>query len=453
VSNSVSSTGSVAERGESIRQEPGEAGEAGLAALPSPPRESNGKGIDLRAFVGHRLWLAANTSLEEAQQFFTSTELEFVAVLEGGRVLGLCARRQIGIALGSRFGFSLFSRNPVREYLLPRALVVRITDPIEQVLKQVSMRPGEDFYDDVLLVNEPEAFLGSIFVRDLVRVQHGLLLENIEQLERRRVEIERQNRQMEQELIMASRVQRAMLPQVYPKFSPPTGTGRLRFEHRYLPAGKVSGDFFHVRRISDQIAGVFICDVMGHGVRSAMITATMRALVEELPAEASQPGAALERLNHDLHVILSQNDETMYASAVYLTIDAASRQVRWATAGHPCPLHLRRKDGTVELMKSPAGKRGRVLGLFDDGAYETCEGTLPTGDVLLLYTDGIFEIFNGDREFGMDGFTTALREHLALPTPQWLDRILEAARAFGSEDSFEDDVCLLAIEMSDVPDE
>jgi serine phosphatase RsbU (regulator of sigma subunit) len=413
-------------------------------------RERIDEGIDLRAFVGHELWLAAGTSLEEAQRFFTSNELEFVAVLEGERVLGLCARRQIGIVLGSRFGFSLFSRNPVRDYLLPRALVVRITDPIEQVLKQVSLRSGEDFYDDVLLVNESEAFLGSIFVRDLVRVQHGLLLKNIDQLERRRVEIERQNRQMEQELIMASRVQQAMLPQVYPIFLRPTGTGQLRFEHRYVPAGRVSGDFFHVRRVSDQMAGVFICDVMGHGVRSAMITATMRALVEELPAEASQPGAALERLNHDLHVILSQNDETMYASAVYLTVDAASQQIRWATAGHPCPLHLRRKDGTVELMKSPAGRRGRVLGLFENGAYETCEATLQTDDVLLLYTDGIYEIFNGDKEFGMEGFMTALRQHLALPTPLCLDRILDAARAFGDEAGFEDDVCLLAIEMSDV---
>lgn len=252
---------------------------------------------------------------------------------------------------------------------------------------------------------------------------------------------------------MASRVQQAMLPQVYPVFSSPTAMedGRLRFNHRYLPAGKVSGDFFHVRRISDQVAGVFVCDVMGHGVRSAMITATMRALVEELPSEAGQPGAALERLNRDLHAILRQNDETMYASAVYLTIDAANLQVRWATAGHPSPLHMRRRDGSVELMKPPAGKRGKVLGLFEQSSYPTCEATTQAGDILLLYTDGIYEVFNEEKEFGVEGFMDALRQHLPLPMPQCLDRTLEAAREFGRSENFEDDVCLLTIEMPGGP--
>jgi serine phosphatase RsbU (regulator of sigma subunit) len=214
-----------------------------------------------------------------------------------------------------------------------------------------------------------------------------------------------------------------------------------------VPAGQVSGDFFHVRRISDQIAGVFVCDVMGHGVRSAMITATMRALVEELPSEAIQPGAALERLNHDLHVILQQNDETMYASAVYVTIDAANLQVRWATAGHPSPLHLRRRDGTVELMKPPAGKRGKVLGLFEQSSYPTCEAILQPDDVLLLYTDGIYEVFNEEKEFGIEGFMATLHQYLGLPMSQCLDRTLEAVHAFGHSANFEDDVCLLTIEM------
>lgn len=440
---------SSVEQGSAIRLKAG--GGGGDAPGQPSPRTSPvepGKAVDLRSLVGHQFRLAASASLEEALQFFSSHDLELAAVLDDERVVGLCARRQIGTALGSRFGFSLFSRNPVREHLLPQTLVVCVTDPIEQVLEKVSLRPGEYFYDDVQLVDEQGAFLGSIFVRELVRVQHGLLLDNIHQLERRRVEIERQNRQMEQELIMASRVQQAMLPQVYPVFSTSgqNEAGSLRFDHRYVPAGKVSGDFFHVRRILDQVAGVFICDVMGHGVRSAMITATMRALVEELSSEAGNPGAALERLNHDLHAILSQNDETMYASALYLTLDTANLEVRWATAGHPCPLLLRRSESLVELMAPPAGKRGKVLGLFERSSYEACETTLQAGDILLLYTDGIYEVFLEEKEFGVEGFMAVLRQHLTLPMGQCLDGVLEAARTFGRSDSFEDDVCLLAIE-------
>ncbi len=99
-------------------------------------------GIDkpagLCALVSHRFSLAADTPLEVAHKFFTLHDLEFVAVLDGERVLGLCARRQIGIVLGSRYGFALFSGSPVREHLAPKALVIRSGDSIHQILKRVS---------------------------------------------------------------------------------------------------------------------------------------------------------------------------------------------------------------------------------------------------------------------------------------------------------------------------
>ena len=402
---------------------------------------------DLRSLVSHQLSITADTSLEAAQKFFGTHDLEFVAVVDNGRALGLCARRQIGIVLGSRYGFSLFSRNPVRDYLAPQALVIRTTDSIHDVLKRLSTRSDEFFYDDVLLEDEAGTFLGSIFVRNLVRLQHGLLLDNIDQLEQNRAEIAHKNQQMEQELIMAGKVQQAMLSQICPAFPPqsPGEASILQFHNRYIPAGKVSGDFFYVSRISDHLAGIFICDVMGHGVRSAMITSMLRALVEELQCNASEPGQLLARLNDDLFAILRQNDETMYATAIYMVIDTANLQVRWASAGHPSPLRLGR-DGSVELLPMPREKRGRVLGLVASSTYETCETTVQPGDRLLLYTDGIYEIFAGEKEFGMNGLTSALRQNLSAPTPQLLDKLLQSARAFSRSENFEDDVCLLAIE-------
>ena len=82
-----------------------------LAELPAPVE---GVPADLRSLVNHQMFLPADTPLEATQKFFGSHDLEFVAVVENGRAIGLCARRQIGIVLGSRYGFSLFSRNPVR---------------------------------------------------------------------------------------------------------------------------------------------------------------------------------------------------------------------------------------------------------------------------------------------------------------------------------------------------
>lgn len=426
-----------------------EAARLAVARPAGPAWVPNGEMFrDLRSLVSHDSSLSGETPLEAAQQFFSTHTMEFVAVLDGGRPLGLCARRQVGMVLGSRYGFSLFARNPVSDYLLPETLIVSVSDSIHQVLARVSARGEEYFYDDVLLVDEGGRYIGAIFVRNLVRLQHSLLLENLHQLEKKSGEIERKNAQMEQELNMAGKVQEAMLPRVYPSFPPQTDPGILRFSHRYLPAGRVSGDFFHVRRISDHLAGVFICDVMGHGVRSAMITAAMRALVEQLQSDASHPGELLERLNHGLCAILRQNDETIYATAAYLVIDTVNLGICWASAGHPCPLLLRAGGAQVISLALPKDKRGKVLGLMQGAAYQTGEATLERGDRLLLYTDGIYEVFAGDQEFGMDGFVAALRQHTGLTASALLERVVETARAFGDATEFEDDVCLLAIDVA-----
>jgi len=429
---------------------PAEGSGAQPALAQLPVVAAGGTPTDWRSLVNHQTFLAADTPLEATQKFFGSQDLEFVAVVENGRAIGLCARRQIGIVLGSRYGFSLFSRNPVRDYLVPQALVIRTTDSIHSVLERVSSRPDENFYDDVLLEDEAGKFLGSIFVRNLVRLQHGLLLDNIGQLERKSAEIERKNGQMEQELIMAGKVQLAMLSQICPAFPAQSeDSSVLEFYHRYLPAGRVSGDFFYVSRISNHLAGVFICDVMGHGVRSAMITSMLRALVEELQGDAEEPSELLERLNEDLFAILRDNDETMYATAIYLVIDTESLRVRWASAGHPSPLLLRRGESAVEPLPLSREKRGKVLGLVPSSTYDTGEAALQPGDRLLLYTDGIYEIFSGDKEFGINGLTSVLRQNLPQPTPQLLDEVLQTARAFSGSEVFEDDVCLLAIDIAD----
>jgi sigma-B regulation protein RsbU (phosphoserine phosphatase) len=95
----------------------------------------------------------------------------------------------------------------------------------------------------------------------------------------------------------------------------------------------------------------------------------------------------------------------------------------------------------------PREKRGKVLGLVASSEYGTSEMLLEPGDRLLLYTDGIYEIFAGEKEFGIPGLTSVLRQNLSLPTPQLLNYVLQSARAFAGSDTFEDDVCLLAIDI------
>ena len=90
--------------------------------------------------------------------------------------------------------------------------------------------------------------------------------------------------------------------------------------------------------LSDNEAGIFICDVMGHGVRSALVAAMVRALVEELKPLGDDPGRFLTQLNRDLCAILKHTGSPTLTTAFYLVADATTGQFRYANAGHPKPL-------------------------------------------------------------------------------------------------------------------
>ncbi len=178
-------------------------------------------------------------------------------------------------------------------------------------------------------------------------------------------ELREKNMQLEDDLDMASEVQQAFLPQQFPSFprDAPPGESAVAFYARYLPTGAVGGDFFHVLPLSGTEAGVFICDVMGHGVRAALVTAIQRALVEELAGLGNQPGEFLTHINQALLSILRRTRTPMFASAFYLYLNAATGEMRYANAGHPKPLHLRR-----------SGEAGRCPRLERDAARLRARG-------------------------------------------------------------------------------
>src|SRR5256714_4556569 len=144
-----------------------------------------------------------------------------------------------------------------------------------------------------------------------VRRVNALLAQN-------RKELRARNQQMQEDLTMAREIQMTMLPQQYPLFPPGRQSESLfQFTHRYIPSGTVGGDFFTISALSDIEAAVFICDVAGHGVRSALVTAMVRALVEELKPVANDPGRFMSKLNSDLCAILHHTGTPLLTTAFY----------------------------------------------------------------------------------------------------------------------------------------
>ena len=247
---------------------------------------------------------------------------------------------------------------------------------------------------------------------------------------------------------MASEVQQAFLPQQTSGLLRKAANNPLHFYSSYLPSGAVGGDFFHILPLSDTTAGVFISDVMGHGVRAALVTALERALVEELAGIATDPGEFLSQINRSLLSILKRTGTPLFVSAFYLFVDVTTGEIRYATAGHPKPLLIRRDKELLEMLSSDGKKQGPALGVFNDRKYETSALRLSPGDLVLLFTDGLFEVEGTNGQlFDQDKLMDVVRRHMNLPSEALSGAILADIRQFSSSGEFSDDVCLVVMDF------
>ena len=275
-----------------------------------------------------------------------------------------------------------------------------------------------------------------------------------EQLEQRVAErtheLREKNALMEEDLAMARDLQMALLPQHFPTL--PRGAAQaasaVKFCSLYRPAGSVSGDFFNVVRVSDTAVGVFICDVMGHGVRAALVTAMMRALEERLGEMAGDPGALLTQINRDLCGILRQSGTTLFTTACYLVVDVATSRVTIANAGHPSPLLVSRATGGVVPLTTRA-TRGPALGLIEEVTYHSHEHPVAAEDLVLLFTDGLFEVDNAsDEAYGEERLRESIGRRVGLTPVQLMHEIFEEIESFAKQPDFVDDVCLVGMEIA-----
>ena len=258
------------------------------------------------------------------------------------------------------------------------------------------------------------------------------------------------NAVMEEDLKMARELQMALLPNGYPTL--PRGVTQaasaVKFFTIYQPTSSVSGDFFNFVRVSDTAVGVLICDVMGHGVRAALVTAMMRALEEQLGETAGDPGALLTEINRALRGILRQSGTTLFTTACYLVADVATSRISFANAGHPSPLLVRGTPREVMPIATPQ-TTGPALGLFDDREYQTYECPVAADDLILLFTDGLFEVENAsDEAFSERRLRESVRQRAGMPPAQLVNDVFNEIERFAKGRDFTDDVCLVGMEIA-----
>lgn len=257
--------------------------------------------------------------------------------------------------------------------------------------------------------------------------------------------LKHRNEQMESELALARKLQTTLATFRFPKRIELAGHTPAQAGYFYRPSKHVAGDFFQIFDIDDHRFGAFICDVMGHGVRSALVTAVVRGLLEEKRTGMGDPAKLFGEINDVLFRLAEDPDFPRFVTASFALFDVSTHTIQVVCAGHPPLLAAARIDGKRHCRKL-AHEREPALGLVNDYVFHTTTHPLDDDTLFLLYTDGLTEERNAEGiEFGIEGVARCL-ESLGHPSAEQLIKSLrEGLTKHAGSPQFSDDVCAVAI--------
>ncbi len=273
------------------------------------------------------------------------------------------------------------------------------------------------------------------------RIEGGKIAEewglgtSVSELMGQRLEQEaRERERIEQELLVAQRIQRASLPEEVPELE------GWEISPRYRPAREVGGDFYDFHLLSEGRLGLVVGDATGKGVPAALVMSTTCGMLRVAAQSSSSPSEVLERVNEALCPNIAPHT---FVTCFYAILDPKSGSLIYANAGHDLPC-LRRTSGEAEEMRAT----GMPLGLMPGMGYEEKETTLQAGEAALFYTDGLVEAHDAKGEmFGFPRLGALVAKHGKKRTLG--DLLLEELYSFTGEGwEQEDDITLLTLRRS-----
>jgi phosphoserine phosphatase RsbU/P len=272
-----------------------------------------------------------------------------------------------------------------------------------------------------LLILVPVA-LSVAFGRDFARETR--LAEDRTTLERKAEEV------LSQEELAPKRWAARLAPEELPDFAG-FELGRVY----QAGTGVMAGDFYDVFRVSPSRIAAVIGDVTGRGIEASITAFQAKYLLRVFLRQYRDPAQALEELNTQMAAPERMEE---FISLVVVVFDTDAGTLRFASAGHPAAWLWHERE------VRPLRATGPLLMLDPNGSYHSREIGLEIGDLLLLYTDGLAEVRNGEQIFGEERIANALRRDPNVAAGVLCKNLLETARDFASE-SMGDDVAILAI--------
>jgi sigma-B regulation protein RsbU (phosphoserine phosphatase) len=247
---------------------------------------------------------------------------------------------------------------------------------------------------------------------------------------------EAERRQLETELELSLTFQRALLPQSAPEIP---GLSLAAFSR---PAQILGGDYYDFIQYRDGLYGLAIADAVGHGVAASMFMTSLQTALHTLVPENDSPADVIQRINrfyiHNVHM-------TSFLTVFLSRYDPVSHRLIYGNAGHNPPIVYRHKEKKVDWLQPT----GAGLGFIEDYTIQPETVLLSTGDVLVLYTDGIVEANNPQGEsFGYDRLEQVVTQNAFLSAQELLMVIRQALRDFVKEQPLADDTTIVIGKIS-----
>ncbi len=194
----------------------------------------------------------------------------------------------------------------------------------------------------------------------------------------------------------------------------------------------VAGDFYDFLHIDATRAGILIADVSGHGVPAALIASMVKMAAISQHEQASEPAKVLTGMNS----ALCGNTQNQFVTAAFVYLDAQAHEFRYAAAGHP-PMLLLRRGEVIEILEN-----GLILAISETASFTQRTHSFEPGDRLVLYTDGVLEAASSDGAFfGAENLYTIIRKTAMLSPLDAVNEITDRVKAWSK--SQEDDLTLI----------
>ncbi len=241
----------------------------------------------------------------------------------------------------------------------------------------------------------------------------------------------------ELDLKLAAQLQAALLPDSCP----------LECEHQVAGArnrmcGSVGGDFYDFIYLNTDQSAIVIGDVVGHGVRAALLMAQIKGFLRSDTKDRSRPTRMVAALNDMLCHLGDQTDSIMSCSMLYMVFDAPSGVSIMCNCGHPRPFLCNREQCTSLHL----GMHDILLGVEPFEPTEICHTFLPT-ERIVMYTDGISEAMDETREqFGEDRLRQLIRDNANSSPQQCADAVMASVETFRGQAAQSDDETIVVID-------